>query len=137
MLINLTNHPSYTWSDEQIMAFEEKYGEIVDLPFPNVPPRMSKYDVDVLAWQYVKKCDEILSSRGLGHDEECPKRFEDYKPYGEEALCVCKLDAVHLMGEMSFCYSFIAQFPCEVNADIVVSTTERNPDGGFSFVAIR
>lgn len=37
MFINFTNHSSEKWSGEQRMA-AERYGEIVDIPFPSVPP---------------------------------------------------------------------------------------------------
>lgn len=39
MFINFTNHSSEKWSGEQRMA-AERYGEIVDIPFPSVPPRI-------------------------------------------------------------------------------------------------
>lgn len=35
MFVNHTNHLSEKWSDEQRKA-AEKYGEIVDFPFPNI-----------------------------------------------------------------------------------------------------
>lgn len=38
MLLNLSNHPSSLWCDEQIKAAETLFGEIVDLPFPQVDP---------------------------------------------------------------------------------------------------
>lgn len=38
MLLNLSNHPSSLWCDEQKKAAETLFGEIVDLPFPQVDP---------------------------------------------------------------------------------------------------
>ena len=40
MFINLTNHPSATWSEEQLKAARQ-YGEIVDLHFPIIEPTFS------------------------------------------------------------------------------------------------
>lgn len=48
MLINHTNHPSARWSEEQIAA-ARSYGEVVDVPFPDVPPVWSSEDVAALA----------------------------------------------------------------------------------------
>ena len=37
MLINLKNHPSDKWTDDQKNGAIELYGELKDLPFPMVP----------------------------------------------------------------------------------------------------
>lgn len=37
MFINISNHPSIRWSDDQINAARAYGGQIIDLPFPNVP----------------------------------------------------------------------------------------------------
>ena len=44
MLINFTNHPSKDWSQEQLEA-AQKYGEIYDLPFPNIDPNAEPGDL--------------------------------------------------------------------------------------------
>lgn len=36
MFINLSNHSQHTWSAEQLAA-AELYGEVFDMPFPDVP----------------------------------------------------------------------------------------------------
>ena len=38
MFLNISNHHSQYWSDEQRSAAESMGGTIVDMPFPNVPP---------------------------------------------------------------------------------------------------
>lgn len=50
--INHTNHPSARWGTAQRTA-AEAYGEIVDVPFPNIPPSWSEEEVAVLAAQNV------------------------------------------------------------------------------------
>lgn len=48
MFWNISNHPVAKWSAEQT-AEAQKYGEIRDLPFPNVPTANSTADVGSLA----------------------------------------------------------------------------------------
>lgn len=58
---NVSNHPSNKWSEAQkAAALALTDGEIIDVPFPNVPPTASEEDVDKLA-------DEITSKIGYGH----------------------------------------------------------------------
>ena len=52
--INFSNHPSAQWQQSQLAAAEE-YGEVVDLPFPAVPPEASCDDVIEMADKYVSK----------------------------------------------------------------------------------
>ena len=73
MFINLTNHPSERWSEEQLNA-ARCYGEIVDLAFPTIEPTFTKEDILFL----VKECTETI----LGLIE------------GDSV--------VHVMGEMTF-----------------------------------
>ena len=48
MFINLTNHPSEGWGEEQLAAAHE-YGEIVDVHFPNIEPDFTSSMVNSLA----------------------------------------------------------------------------------------
>ena len=48
MFVNVSNHPSAAWSEKQLKA-AHVYGEIQDVPFPNVPPTADKQEVAVLA----------------------------------------------------------------------------------------
>ena len=48
MFVNLSNHPSETWSERQRAAAESLGGPIVDEPFPEVPPEASTEEVEAL-----------------------------------------------------------------------------------------
>ena len=54
MLVNFTNHKYEAWSDEQKSA-AQKWGEVIDLPFPNVKPQASKADVEKMAQSFSGK----------------------------------------------------------------------------------
>ena len=41
MFINLSNHPFTTWSSSQLSAARE-YGELQEIAFPNIDPKLSK-----------------------------------------------------------------------------------------------
>lgn len=81
MFINLTNHPSSGWSEEQLKA-AEAYGEIRDITFPQVDEKASESEIKSLADNYVT---EILS---MGEAQDI---------------------VVHIMGEQTFCYALIAK----------------------------
>ena len=57
MLVNFSNHPSQGWSTEQ-RAAAACYGDILDLPFPNVPADSDTQAVAALADDY---CERIRS----------------------------------------------------------------------------
>ena len=96
MLINLTNHPSSRWSDKQ-KAAAEVYGEIVDMPFPEIREEGCEWYVSDLADQYLRK---ILN-------------MPDASPF-----------VVHLMGEQTFSYALIKRLR-ERGITCVASTTKR------------
>ena len=58
MFVNLTNHPSERWSEEQREAAEE-YGKIVDIPFPNISPQADEEDLMQLVDEYYEKIQEL------------------------------------------------------------------------------
>ena len=115
MFINLTNHPSEKWSEEQLEAAQQ-YGKVVDLAFPIIEPTFSKEDILSL----VKECMETI----MGIKE------------GETI--------VHVMGEMTFTHNLVNALKA-VGITSLASTTERNtsitPDGRkiseFKFVQFR
>lgn len=61
MFINISNHPSATWGENQTNA-ALKYGEIIDISFPLIDPLLSTQEVIDLAYQYLKKVELIVSS---------------------------------------------------------------------------
>lgn len=115
MFINLTNHPSEKWSEEQIRA-ARCYGEIVDMTFPIIEPTLTKVDILRLVKVYTEM---IMNTR-------------DGKT------------AVHVMGEMTFTHNLVNTLK-ELGITCVASTTKRNtvmtPDGmkisEFKFVQFR
>ena len=51
MFINVSNHSSENWSEEQIRA-AECYGDILDMPFPNIKTSCSKAEMNCLVRTY-------------------------------------------------------------------------------------
>ena len=54
MFVNFTNHPSGSWGAAQRRA-AQVYGEILDLPFPDVPPALSAAAVAALADEWAAR----------------------------------------------------------------------------------
>jgi hypothetical protein len=79
MLLNLSNHPSTTWSAAQLSAAQAAYGGVSDHPFPAIDPVWVKQDIHALAEQYVATI-LALSPRPV---------------------------AVHLMGELTFSFALV------------------------------
>lgn len=54
VFVNHTNHPSARWSEEQRIA-AEKFGTIIDFPFPDIAPQLSEQEVLLIVKEnYVK-----------------------------------------------------------------------------------
>ena len=51
MFINLSNHKSSDWSEKQLNDALQ-YGEIIDLPFPEINPYKSRAEINELAEKY-------------------------------------------------------------------------------------
>ena len=49
MFLNISNHHSKHWSEEQRVAAESIGGSIIDIPFPNVPPEADRIWVQSMA----------------------------------------------------------------------------------------
>lgn len=114
MFINLTNHPSEGWSEEQLAAAHE-YGEIVDIHFPNIEPDFSSSVVRNLADVTI----ETLTAFG--------KNF-----------------VVHIMGEMTYTYAVVSRLKALGIICLASTTernTVMTPDGKkvseFKFVQFR
>lgn len=78
MLVNYTNHKSSDWQKEQYEEAIKLYGEIVDIPFQNVPPDYNEQQVIELGKQ---ELDKIL----------------EHKP-----------TAVHIQGEFTLTFYLVA-----------------------------
>lgn len=96
MFINLSNHPSSKWSEAQIEAAMQ-YGDIIDMPFPEVDPNSDEAYIANLADEY---CRKILD-------------MEDGTPL-----------TVHLMGEMTLAFALVARLKAN-GVVCLASTTER------------
>lgn len=118
MLINLSNHPSAKWPEAQLKAANSKYGDVIDLPFPNIDPEWDNAQVQALAGDYAGKCSKMLS----GGDT----------------------NAVHIMGELTFTHHFVL-IAKTLGINCIASTTSREVrtnDAGekvstFKFVKFR
>lgn len=99
MLINLSNHPSTTWPDNQLAA-TEKYGSVSDLAFPTVDPQAESCQIEELAAKYEIKLRKL---RAKGS-------FDQF--------------AVHLMGELTFCCALVIRLQ-KYDIKCVASTTTR------------
>ncbi|WP_428078536.1 CRISPR-associated protein [Candidatus Avelusimicrobium faecicola] len=111
MLINFSNHSSKLWGEKQLRAATDKYGEIVDIPFPLVDPGGSTAYIRALAEKYLQ---EILRH-----------------PH---------IQAVHIMGEQNLCFLLIKMLQAK-GICCLASTTRRNPpenkEEKFSFEQFR
>lgn len=101
MLINLSNHPSKNWSNEQLNISIQTFGEIIDIKFPVINPVFSENDIVLLAEEYSQRLFETIS------------KSND------------KINAVHLMGEFSFTYR-LTNILKEKGVKAICSTTQRN-----------
>lgn len=97
MFINFSNHPSSGWLKEQLAA-AQKYGEIVDIDFPNINPEFTSSILSELA-------DEAVAT---------------ITSYGKDII-------VHIMGEMTFTYAVVSRLKA-LGIKCVASTTKRDPD---------
>ena len=79
MLLNLSNHPSSQWPQNQMDAAIKQYGSVKDLPFPNIDPNLSPDEIQYLAKDYEAKIRKINPT------------------------------AVHIMGELTFTHALISK----------------------------
>lgn len=96
IFINLSHHPSSGWSHEQLES-ARKYGDIVDMAFPQVEPLMTSNQIKALASKLV----------GL------------IMTYGNPTDIT-----VHVMGEMTLVYHIVSRLKRR-GVRCVASTTER------------
>ncbi len=119
MLINLSNHPSSTWSPMQLQTAHDMFGDITDIPFPEINPEWDESEIAGLAQTYHEKIKDIAKKTDA-------------------------VPVVHLMGEYTFCYALVNLLK-EVGIQVVVSTSKRqsmmHEDGTktikFDFVRFR
>lgn len=94
--INLSNHSTTKWSDKQLNSALELANHTIDVSFPQINPSST--------------CEDINS--------QARKYFDDITSHFTTDIII------HIMGEMSFIYAFVAI--CEANnVPCICSTTER------------
>ena len=96
MFINLSNHSSDKWSEAQIEAAKQ-YGDIVNLPFPQVDPKGDEAYIAGLTDAYCQKVHELADDAPL---------------------------VVHLMGEMTLTFALVTRLKAK-GIVCLASTTER------------
>lgn len=125
IFINISNHPSSGWSDEQKAAALDNANFdqlLVDIPFPNVSPEALSYDVYLLAKDVQSKAWHLADARGV-----------------DKLNVTCMVQ-----GEASLCW-YLTLLLNDWGVEVVVATTERvvvdNQDGSktsaFRFVQFR
>ncbi|MDR0891131.1 MAG: CRISPR-associated protein [Mediterranea sp.] len=97
MLINLSNHPLSTWPTTQLAA-ARAYGELTDLPFPNVSPDGDEAYIRTLVDTYIYKVKELAADGDA---------------------------TIHVMGEMTFTYAMVNALKAQ-GFRCIASTTERD-----------
>ena len=101
IFINLSNHPSNTWSDKQKSTVKEKYNTetIIDISFPDINPEWNLDKVRTLVHSYK---DEIIN------------HFHDKNDW----------IILHVMGEMSFTHALVNMMSA-YKVTCICSTTKR------------
>lgn len=79
LLINLSNHPYASWTEEQRKA-AEAYGRCEDMVFPQVDPAMNDSELEKLVADYERRILERAKTADV---------------------------TMHVMGEMTFCFALI------------------------------
>jgi hypothetical protein len=121
MLLNISNHPSNDWPLNQKLQAIKQYGSVADLPFPPVDPGGDVAYIENLADEYLQLCINKLGGS------------EYNKP-----------SAVHIMGELTFCFALVTLLQMQ-QITCIASTTRRvashddkgNKQSVFSFVKFR
>ncbi len=113
MLLNLSNHPSPLWPENQTLAAIEKYGSIQDMPFPAIDPASKEEDLDLLTEEYFTKIEQLQPT------------------------------AVHIMGELTFTIRLVNRLksigiPCIASTTKRNATENGNTKTSiFEFIAFR
>lgn len=100
MLLNLSNHPKSTWDKKQTEIAIAFYGTITDINFPAIDPEADENEIHKLTKEYFEDCKKLLSQS------------------------TDKNNAVHIMGEMTFCFTLIKMLQQD-NIKCIASTTRR------------
>ncbi len=61
MFVNYSNHASGKWPEKQRRE-AQKYGEIVDVPFPDIPVSATTEEVEVIADKEFQRIQEVIGT---------------------------------------------------------------------------
>ncbi len=113
LFVNVSNHPSDLWGSRQIES-AQKYGTIVDIPFPKVDANADESEIRNIAEQ---KYNEILQVYRNSDGE-----FEE-KGSSQYGAAVKGL-TVMVQGEFTVTYLLVGLLK-RINADVVAACAER------------
>ena len=88
--VNFSNHPSDLWTLEQLQA-AKVYGDVVDVPFPQVDPTLSSEEIKAMADRYVSDILEYRPAAVMcqGEFTLCYAVIERLKKNGITVLAAC------------------------------------------------
>lgn len=124
LFINVSNHPSSTWSVEQKQAALKGGRCLIDIPFPNVSPTATRKDIRDMGYELISTIDDTIANYG-----------------GSESTAT-----ITIVGEFSLTIFVVTKLRILLpGLTIVVATSERNTvineDGSktirFEFVQFR
>jgi hypothetical protein len=107
VLINFSNHPSSKWDKSQKVDWKI----VIDERFPRIKPDASKEDVEELVDTFMNRIKEIASI---------------WEGTAEVWL--------HLVGQWSFCYLFIARSGLSNISGLAVPMADRDEDSRYQFM---
>ena len=99
MLLNLSNHPATHWPANQLAAAHAQFGGVADMAFPVIDPESDSAAVAALAEEFARAIVGRLQAEVV--------------------------QAVHLMGEMTFTVALTARLQ-QHGITVYCSTTRRN-----------
>ena len=68
MILNLSNHPHLNWPEKQLRT-ARAYGDVIDLPFPQVSPDATEEELEQTARQLLRRIVEMKPDAVLVMEE--------------------------------------------------------------------
>ena len=96
VFVNHTNHPSDKWSNLQRQS-AEVFGDVYDLPFPQIPASMDEMEIKKAAAEYAEKIIKMNPAAVLCQGEFCYTfaLTEILKKQGIRVICACSERCSH------------------------------------------
>lgn len=99
MFINVSNHPSSNWNEEQIAA-AEAYGTITDLPFPQIEPAETEEELNALVEKTHQKVKELIAADEAGIPGAVVMLQGEYV-FTYRLVCALKADDIRVVASSS------------------------------------